>query len=290
MKYPFILMLVFLLIVTPATAQDSGSDCDLTALVEAMGITSDTITVGDMDATLNALSSLENLISRTRAECAGLAFDSEIEGLQPVLGPITLEPGIWIATATTEAAFIGQMTLLDGECESGFGALFNESSGQLSNGAQKIIESNGCTFLLQISNAREPWTLTFESVSDLTPRPTEAIQNLGTGINLGRVVSATGIDRDGCPVEITSTFEASESVYVIAEGSDVPRGTTVFVRLYHDGQPIEDAPEITADQDYNNTCINFVFEPEGSNFDPGNYEAEFIINGIPTESASFEIR
>jgi len=115
-------------------------------------------------------------------------------------------------------------------------------------------------------------------------------QSVDDNIQLGRVLSASGIDRDGCATDTTSTFESSQPVYVVAEDSSVPRGTTVFVRLYHDGQPIEDAPEITADQDYNNTCINFVFEPEGSNFDPGNYEAEFIINGIPTESASFEIR
>ena len=115
-------------------------------------------------------------------------------------------------------------------------------------------------------------------------------QSVDDNIQLGRVLSASGIDRDGCATDTTSTFESSQPVYVVAEDSSVPRGTTVFVRLYHDGQPIEDAPEITADQDYNNTCINFVFEPEGSNFDPGNYEAEFIINGNNADTVSFEIR
>jgi hypothetical protein len=109
-------------------------------------------------------------------------------------------------------------------------------------------------------------------------------------ITLGRVVSASGIDRNGCATETTTTFGSSESVYVVAEDSDVPRGTSVFVRLYHEGTPVEDAPEITADQDYNNTCINFVFEPEGAAFDPGSYEAEFIVNGNPADSVSFEIR
>jgi hypothetical protein len=115
-------------------------------------------------------------------------------------------------------------------------------------------------------------------------------QTVDESIDLGRVVSASSIDRDGCATDTTASFETTEPVYVVAEGRVVPRGTSVFVRLYHEGQPIEDAPEITADQDYNNTCINFIFEPESSTFDPGSYEAEFIINGNPADSVSFEIR
>jgi hypothetical protein len=113
---------------------------------------------------------------------------------------------------------------------------------------------------------------------------------LDENVALGRIVSSGGIDRNGCATETASTFDASEPVYVVAEDSDVPSGTSVFVRLYHEGTPIEDAPEITADQDYDNTCINFVFEPDGTAFDPGDYEAEFIINGNPANSVTFEIQ
>jgi len=115
-------------------------------------------------------------------------------------------------------------------------------------------------------------------------------QTVDENIELGRVVSASSIDRDGCATNTTTSFETSEPVYVVAEGSVVPEGTSVFVRLYHEGQPVEDAPEITADQNYNNTCINFIFEPDGSAFDPGSYEAEFIINGNPADTINFEIR
>jgi hypothetical protein len=115
-------------------------------------------------------------------------------------------------------------------------------------------------------------------------------QTLDENIDLGQLVSASSIDRDGCATSTTASFEATEPVYVVAEDSSVPRGTSVFVRLYHEGQPIEDAPEITADQDYNSTCINFIFEPEGRAFDPGSYEAEFIVNGNPADSVNFEIR
>jgi len=134
------------------------------------------------------------------------------------------------------------------------------------------------------------------NTDNVTPTPDNQVDNrsgqaVDDNIQLGQVVSAQNIDRDGCPVNATTSFETSESVYVVAENSDVPSGTSVFVRLYHEGTPVEDAPEITADQDYTNSCINFVFEPSnGASFDPGTYEAEFIINGNPAESVSFEIR
>jgi len=164
MRYTFALILSFLLIVVPVTAQESASECDLTALVEAMGIASDTITVGDMDATLNALSDLENLIARTRAECTGLAFSSEADGQSPVLGPITLEAGIWISTVETDGYLIADATIIEGTCEWGFGGLYNLMQGQAVGGAQQVIQSEGCTILVEISNTRDPWTLTFESV------------------------------------------------------------------------------------------------------------------------------
>jgi len=164
MKYTLVLTLSFLLIVVPVAAQESASECDLTALVEAMGIASDTITVGDMDATLTALLDLENLISRTRAECAGLAFNNQSEGQSPVIGPITLDAGVWISTVETDGYLAAQITILDGTCDWGFGALYNLTQGQGVGGAQTIIQSEGCTILIEISNTREPWTLTFEQV------------------------------------------------------------------------------------------------------------------------------
>lgn len=128
--------------------------------------------------------------------------------------------------------------------------------------------------------------------------PLDGGRNTGSGgttntgnVQLGPVVAASSVDRDGCPVNATNTFEPVEQVYIVAENSYVPAGTMVFVRLYQNGQPLEDAPEITADQDYNNSCVNFVFEPEtGARFQPGQYEAEFIVNGNPVDSVQFQIR
>lgn len=110
-------------------------------------------------------------------------------------------------------------------------------------------------------------------------------------IDLGRMVTSTSVDRDGCPVNPDTTFEPVEQVYVVAQDSNIPAGTSVFVRLYLDDQPLEDAPEITADQDYVNSCVNFVFEPEsGARFEAGQYEAEFIVNGNAAGSVQFRIQ
>ncbi len=40
-----------------------------------------------------------------------------------------------------------------------------------------------------------------------------------------------------------------------------------------------------------NTCINFVFEPtQGAAFQPGQYEAEFVVNGNQSDSVTFQVR
>ncbi len=121
------------------------------------------------------------------------------------------------------------------------------------------------------------------------PRDTTVVDD---GIELGRVVMATNVDRDGCPTSTTSTFPAeTDVVYVVAEDSDVTEGTEVFVRWYREGQVYEDADAIVADQDYENTCIAFTLErDEISTLESGSYEAEFIINGNPADTIAFEIR
>ncbi len=112
------------------------------------------------------------------------------------------------------------------------------------------------------------------------------------GVTLGRMVSSSGINANGCPVNITHEFAGSDEVYIVIEQSDIPAGTTVFVRLWYEGTPIEDADVITADRDYENTCVYFVFDATDAAgiLDSGFYEAQIIVNGYPSESVSFEVR
>jgi hypothetical protein len=125
-----------------------------------------------------------------------------------------------------------------------------------------------------------------------TANPRDTTVNDTDGIELGRVVTASNVDRDGCPADTTSTFgDNTQAVYVVAEDVDVTQGTEVFVRWYYDGELYEDSETITADQDYDNTCLNFVLEPDELNqLRTGDYEAEFIINGNEAGTASFQVR
>jgi len=109
-------------------------------------------------------------------------------------------------------------------------------------------------------------------------------------IQLGAPVSAVGVDRNGCATDTTGTFSPSDSIYVVAPNSNVPQGTRIFVRLYRDNNAIEDAPEITADKDYVQNCINFVFSPTGQDFTPGTYEAQFYVNGNAASSVTFNVQ
>src|SRR5690606_25546478 len=65
------------------------------------------------------------------------------------------------------------------------------------------------------------------------PRDTTIVDD---GIELGNVVTASNIDRNGCPTNVTSTFNPDSIVYVVAENSDVVAGTEVFVRWYLDNE------------------------------------------------------
>jgi hypothetical protein len=110
--------------------------------------------------------------------------------------------------------------------------------------------------------------------------------------NLGPVVAAQNIDRDNCAVDATTSFDDNDPIYVVLEDSQLEKGTSMFARMYKDGNAIEDTRELVAEQDYNNTCVSFVFEPtdRAEVWDAGNYEVEFYINGNAYQSTSFQIR
>jgi|GEM_PF-778380 len=114
-----------------------------------------------------------------------------------------------------------------------------------------------------------------------------------TGVNtLGPVVAAQAVDRDNCAVDATTRFATNQPVYVVLADSKLPKGTTMFARLYKDGVAVEDTKELTAQSDYNNVCVNFVFKPSQSAqvWTAGSYEAEFFVNGNSYRSTSFDIR
>jgi hypothetical protein len=130
-----------------------------------------------------------------------------------------------------------------------------------------------------------------------TPEPTvvanggnDVAQNPLDNIHLGSLEIGEAIDRDGCAINNVSSLQNSPLFYVIAPNSEFPSGTTIFVRLYRDGRVVEDSPLITANQDYSSSCVNFVFETvDGNDFEAGEYEAEFWVNGNSYNTISFNL-
>lgn len=110
------------------------------------------------------------------------------------------------------------------------------------------------------------------------------------GVELGRVVTAEGIGEGNAPIEITDRFSASQDfIYVVAEADYIEEGTSFFARWYRDGQPFEDSSEITANQDYRDTYIEFHLENLESEMEEGDYSVQIFVNGNPVESVDFTV-
>jgi hypothetical protein len=129
---------------------------------------------------------------------------------------------------------------------------------------------------------------TASAVSTAIVSPTAYVDN--TGVAITRFASARSTDADGCPLDETSSFRRSDDVNVVAIGA-FPHGTTVFARMYYDGVPVEDTDIITADQNYDDVCVYFSFEPTitAEMFDRGPYMVEFFVNGVSAGSLDLVI-
>jgi len=114
----------------------------------------------------------------------------------------------------------------------------------------------------------------------------EAIQ----GVSLGDVVTAEGIGENNTPVGVTDSFNASQDfIYVVAEADSIEQDTTMYARWSRDGEPFEDSAEITADQDYTDTYVEFHLENLEGQFEEGNYSVQIFVNGNPTDAVEFII-
>jgi hypothetical protein len=133
----------------------------------------------------------------------------------------------------------------------------------------------------------------YDTDNDNTLNPQNNTTNNTTNTdNLGPVVVAPNIDRDNCAVDATNSFDDNDPIYVVLEDSQLSQGTTMFARLYRDGTAVEDTRELVAEEDYDNVCVSFVFEPtdRAEVWESGDYEVEFYVNGNAYQSTSFDIR
>ena len=103
----------------------------------------------------------------TETSDSDYSFNSGDDGLQPVLGPISLSEGIHIFTATTDGYMIVSPTSLSGDCGSDLRySIFSFSDGEGSSGAQSVVNAESdCNVLLEVSLADEEWTLDIRQVT-----------------------------------------------------------------------------------------------------------------------------
>ncbi len=127
------------------------------------------------------------------------------------------------------------------------------------------------------------------------PRPTAGPTATITPdrVNPGQIVAALGIDEDSCPVDVLRTFaEDTRVIYVIAQDSSVPRGSTVMIRLFHNGSEEVDTQTLIADRDYQDICIffEFTYDPDDGFFRRGEYAAQFFVNEVLRDTVYFVVQ
>lgn len=172
----FVLMLLFVLSMTVGVyaqkdEQDTGfSECNPADMTETLQEALDAIpTDEDSAAFVDGLAKLSSIVQNYQVTCSGLAWSSEELGMQPVIGPVEIPVGNYRIRFSTQGYGIVELDVTDGSCNVGMGSriVFNVMEGQASPpGAQKVLESEGCTALMTLSNTRQSWELSLEQLSD----------------------------------------------------------------------------------------------------------------------------
>lgn len=143
----------------PVAAQDDAcAPASLLSLLSSAAKLLATMEESEQRATLR---SLRRELAEVEAACHDRHFTSEAEGMQPVLGPLTLPQGSYTLNVETAGYFNAALELEAGLCAYRDRSAGAFSRGQAVGGAVRILDvsSETCAFLLAISSANEPWTL-----------------------------------------------------------------------------------------------------------------------------------
>lgn len=122
--------------------------------------------IEDADTTnfLGTARELRRVLARLDADCRGLHFTNDSDGMQPVIGPVALTGGTWKVTFTTAGYGTVEMEELGGDCGRD-SLLFAMFADQATDGSQAIIKiGESCEALISVSNTGKPWDLMFELV------------------------------------------------------------------------------------------------------------------------------
>lgn len=159
-------VLTLSVLATPLLAQEEAFTCDPAGLEMVGGQVVEILATGDFSTVESALAALDEAraaLAEARVNCDELSFSSDELGMLTVIGPITIPVGAYLVNVETEGFLILRPTTLEGDCLDL--SIVSISEGQASGGMQTVYESEGCRMLLEVSNTRDPWTISFERVS-----------------------------------------------------------------------------------------------------------------------------
>lgn len=163
-----LLLLLVLLAVSAVSVwaqEDEAPECDAAATADVLAELVEALRTAENP--IEALGAVRDAASLATAACSGLSFNSDDEGLMPVIGPIEIPEGVYRVTLVTEGYFIMKVDALDGACGEGTrmsSNAFNVGRDSATNGAEVVIISEGCEALLSVSNVTKSWTLGFEKL------------------------------------------------------------------------------------------------------------------------------
>jgi hypothetical protein len=129
-----------------------------------------------------------------------------------------------------------------------------------------------------------------DAPADATPTPDNSAQGVDEeGFAIADLVVGESINADGCVTNISSSFDDGDTIYIGIGPSTFPEGTVFYAQFFVDGNLYEETNEITADDDYVDTCVQFNIQAEDGSplLESGDYEANFLINGNVADSVTF---
>jgi hypothetical protein len=157
----FVIMLALVVstCIHPTRAQDAKPVCDPAAVIKKAAALAAT---GDPAKDMDALLALRDVISAANVACTGYTFKGKGEKIVP---PFTLTKAFYKVTANTDGFLIVDIRSMEGsDCKAGVKHnLFILDDTQAKLGAETTLDMTvDCRAILEVSNTRTDWTITFE--------------------------------------------------------------------------------------------------------------------------------
>ena len=164
------LLMLFSVIVLPVQAQSVEPACEIDELEGFFTVLDTTVLtirqarmMADVDTILDVVLTLDAAVQGVKTACNPLNFTSEEFGQDAVIGPVSIGPGLYLATATTEGSLLVNTTADSGVCAPEnlevASVLFEFEAETATAGDEALFLSEGCTVVFDIGNATADWSV-----------------------------------------------------------------------------------------------------------------------------------